>query len=62
MKTVKVLKIRPGKHPVPAELESSIEAFNRAISIGVDELCKACSRKLEDGIHIILSRIRSIIS
>ena len=53
MKTVKVLKIRPGKHPVPAELESSIEAFNRAISIGADELCKACSKKLENSIYIL---------
>ena len=50
---IKVLKIEPGKHPVADELETSIEAFNRAVSIGADEIGKACSKKLENSIYIL---------
>ncbi len=50
---IKVLKIEPGKYPIADELETSIEAFNRAVSIGANEICKACSKKLENSIYIL---------
>ena len=53
MSKIKVLKIEPGKHPVNSELETSIEAFNRAVSIGACEIGKVCSKKIDSGIYIL---------
>lgn len=52
MKTIKVLKIEPGKHPDKSKLKVSIESFNRAVSIGAYETGKACSKKIDSGDQI----------
>ena len=53
MKTIKVLKIEPGKYPVKSKLKVSIEYFNRAVSIGAYETGKACSKKIDSGVYIL---------
>lgn len=53
MAEITVLKIAPGKHPAKTKLQSTIEAFNRAVSVGAVEIGKACTKKMEKDIYIL---------
>ena len=57
MAEITVLKIAPGKHPAKTKLQSTIEAFNRAVSVGAVEIGKACTKKMEKDIYIILKKV-----
>ena len=56
MRKVKVLKIEPLKHPIPFQLNTSIDGFNRAVSIGTDEICNASSKEIKDDVYILYNR------
>ena len=53
MAEITVLKIAPGKHPAKTKLQSTIDAFNHAVSAGATEIGKACTKKMEKDIYIL---------
>ncbi len=53
MAEITVLKIAPGKHPAKTKLQSTIDAFNHAVSAGATEIGKACSKRIEKDIYIL---------
>ena len=53
MAEITVLKIAPGKHPTKTKLQSTIDAFNHAVSAGATEIGKACSKRIEKDIYIL---------
>ena len=55
---IKVLQITPGATPKTIFLQTSIEAFNNAVSIGAYEPGIAASIKLEDNIYLLYYKDR----
>lgn len=55
-KTVTVLMIEPQSTPVISHLDATMEAFNRAVSIGSYEVGVAKAKKLSVGIYAIFNR------
>ena len=53
MKTIKAIMVEPDKTPKTTELKLSIDAFNKAVSIGTGYDCLARCKKLEKGVYLL---------
>ena len=47
------LMVEPDKTPKTTTLKLSIDAFNKAVSIGTGYDCLSCCKKLEKGVYLL---------
>ena len=53
MKTIKAVMVEPDKTPKTTNLKLSIDAFNKAVSIGTGYDCLSRCKKLEKGVYLL---------